>query len=294
MRLLEGPPIPPERRVVAVAHVTRADTGRWRVDLSMSSAVATGKRSLDTDTCSNLAEATALILAIMVDPDRAGLAATRPSASASVSSTGASSSATAPAAPVLSAARPPSASLDRPLRERGVGVSPRWVAGASGLVDFGTLPDTAFGVAVGLAAGVGHLRSEVALNLFPSRTYTFPSTDGFGAQMNLWAPAGNVAYVTNIGRTELAMGGGAQVSYLDATGVKGAAPSLAYSGSVRWPALHAGAMLTTPVVGPVFLRFDADAVAPLRRPTLRIDPIGVVYQPSLLAGRVGAGVEAQF
>jgi hypothetical protein len=42
------------------------------------------------------------------------------------------------------------------------------------------------------------------------------------------------------------------------------------------------------------LRLDADAVAPLQRPTLRIDPVGVVYQPSPLAGRMGAGVEVQF
>ena len=40
LRLLAGPPIGPERRVEAVARVTRAESGRWRVTLSMASAAA--------------------------------------------------------------------------------------------------------------------------------------------------------------------------------------------------------------------------------------------------------------
>jgi hypothetical protein len=138
------------------------------------------------------------------------------------------------------------------------------------------------------------VRSDIVLNILPGHTYTFPSTGGFGAEMNLWAAVGKFAYVTNVGPTELALGGGAQVSHLDARGVKGAAPSVAYSGSVNWPALQAGAVLTTRVVGWVSLRLDADAVAPLQRPVLHIDPVGVVYRPSLPAGRLGAGVEVQF
>jgi hypothetical protein len=177
---------------------------------------------------------------------------------------------------------------------RGVGVTPRWVAGARGLVDTGTLPDPAVGVAVGLAAVVGHLRSDVGLNVFPGRTYTFPSAGGAGAEMSLWSAAGDFAYVIRVGRTELALGGGAEVTYLYATGVKGAAPFVPHSGSVVWPALQADAALTIPAVAPMFLRLEANALAPLRRPTLNIDPIGVVSQQSPLAGRVGAGVEVQF
>jgi hypothetical protein len=161
-------------------------------------------------------------------------------------------------------------------------------------VDLGTLPDTAYGVAVGLAAVVGHLRSDVTLNVFPDRKYTFPTTAGFGAEMSLWTAAGNFAYVTRIGRTELALGGGAEVSDLEARGVAGAAPSIVHQGSEVWPALRASAVLTTPLVAPVFLRLDAGVVAPLRRPSFRVDPIGVVHQPSLPAGRLGAGVEVQF
>jgi hypothetical protein len=294
LRLLAGPPIPAERNVVAVARVTRAETGRWRVDISMSSASAQGKRSLDADTCSGLAEATALIVAIMVDPDRASVAASRPSASANVSSAVASSSSAAPAAPVLSAPPPPVPSRDRPVRARSAGATPRWGASARSLVDIGTLPDTAVGVGVGLAAVVGHLRSDVALNVFPGRTYTFPSAGGAGADMSAWSAAGDFAYVTRLGPSQLALGGGAEVTYLSAMGVKGAAPFAPRSGSLVWPALRADAALTIPTVGPVFLRLEAVALAPLRRPTVDIDPIGVVHQPSTLAGRLGVGVEVEF
>jgi hypothetical protein len=161
-------------------------------------------------------------------------------------------------------------------------------------VDFGTLPDTAFGIEVGLAAIVGHLRSDVALGIFPGRTYTFAQANGAGADMSLWTAAGNLSYVTQVGRTELALGGGAEVTYLHAVGVKAGAPFTSIPGSANWPSLRAGAVLTTPIVAPLFVRLEADAVAPLRRPTFVIEPHGVVHQPSWLTGRFGAGIEVRF
>jgi hypothetical protein len=290
LRLLAGPPIAAERRVSAVARVVRTQGGRWHVDVTMSSEAAQGKRSLEAESCSGLAEATALIVAIMVDPDRAGAAAAAASTSTALSPAAASS------APVTATPRPPSSPSPGtpPSRPRGITLRPRWAAGAWGLVDFGTLPDTAYGVGVGLAAVVGHLRSEVALSDLPGRSYTFPRAMGTGAEMSAWVAAGSFAYVVHLGRTELALGGGAEITHLDAFGVRASPPFQGTPGSGTWPALRAEAVLTTPIVAAVLLRLETDAVAPLRRPTFDIEPIGVVHQPSTITGRLGAGIEVQF
>jgi len=276
LRLLAGPPIGPERRVEAVAHVTRAEGGRWRVTLAMASAAAHGQRSLETDSCATLAEATALIVAIMVDPDRAGAAASAPA------------SPPAPISPASPAANAPS------LRPNGTGVRPRWAAGASGLVDFGTLPAPAVGGALGLAASVRRFRTDVSFGVFPARTYAVSSAADVGAEMSSWSAAGTFAYVTPIGFTELALGGGAEVTHLSAVATRANAPFSGVPGSATWLAPRVGAGITVPIFAPLFLRLDADAVVPLRRPAFVVDPLGTVYRPAAVGGRFGAGVEMQF
>jgi hypothetical protein len=163
-------------------------------------------------------------------------------------------------------------------------------------VDFGTLPDAAYGVSVGLAAVLGHLRSDAAWSIFPGRTYSFSGANGAGAgaDMSFWTAAADLAYVVQVGRTEIALGGGAEVTHIDAAGVNTSAPFDGLRGSRSWPALRAEGALTTPLLAPVFLRLEADAVAPLSRARFVIDPIGVVHQPGALTGRLGAGIEVQF
>jgi hypothetical protein len=277
LRLLAGPPIGPERRVEAVARVTRVESGRWRVALSMASAAAHGVRSLETDSCSTLAEATSLILAIMVDPDRAGAAA---------------SASDSPAPTSESPALPPSHASS--LRPYGTGVRPRWGVGVSGLVDFGTLPAPAVGGAIGLAAIVRRFRADVSFGIFPARTYAVSSAADVRAEMSSWKAAGAFAYVIPIGSTELALGGGGEVTHLSAVETNANAPFSGVPGSATWLALRVGGGITVPIVAPFFLRLDGDAAVPLRRTTFVVDPLGTVYRPAAVGGRLGAGVEMQF
>jgi hypothetical protein len=281
LRLLAGPPISPERRVAAVARVTRSESGRWRVEVSMSSAVARGQRSLEADSCAGLADATALIVAIMVDPDRAGAVAAAPAP-------------TALPTEVTPAPSSPPPQRDRPAPLAVFAPRPRWTASLLGLADLGTLPAPALGGVLGLAAVVGRFRADIAWGLLPSRTYTVSSASGVGADMSLWTASASFAYVAPLGRTELALGGGAEATHVSAVGVSSDTPFVGIAGSAAWPALRADATFTAPIFAPVFVRLDAAGVAPLARPAFVIDPLGVVHRPSVLTARLAAGVEVRF
>jgi hypothetical protein len=296
LRLLAGPPIRPDRRVAANARVVHLATGRWRVDVSMSSATAEGKRSIEASTCSGLADATALIVAIMVDPDRAGAAAAAPK-STTPASPPPPASAPAPTAPTPPPPPPPAPAIapaDRPLPTPAKAEAPRWAMGSWFVVDSSILPSAAFGAAFGLAAMAWHLRADVAFTILPDRTYVVSSESGVGADMSLWAASGKLAYVVPVGPVELAMGGGAEITHISATGVALSAPLVAVSGGATWPSLRAGATLTTRIYKPIFLHIEGDAVAPLERPAFVIDPLGSVHRPSAVTARLGAGVEWRF
>jgi hypothetical protein len=287
LRLLAGPPISPDRHVTAMARVMRLESGRWRVEVFV---MAQGVRSLEAESCSGLADATALIVAIAVDPDRAGAAAYA-----------AAPTALPPVQPEPALAVPPPAAPPAPLASsarlapaRGAAAEPRWSFGTWGLVDSATLPAPAFGGAFGVGALVGRLRSEAAFSVVPGRTYLVSSQPGVGADMSLWVASANVAYRVALGPAEVALGGGAEASHLGAVGVQVTAPVAGVPGSATWAALRADAMLTARIVAPIFFRLEVDAVAPLRRPTFVVDPLGTVHQPAPLTGRLGAGVELHF
>jgi hypothetical protein len=70
-----GPATSAERKdVTARAVVSRAGHGRWQVALTTRVGAWTGERSFSADSCKALADATALIVALTVDPERASLA----------------------------------------------------------------------------------------------------------------------------------------------------------------------------------------------------------------------------
>jgi hypothetical protein len=296
VRLLAGPPIRPDRRVFATAQVVHLATGPWRVELSMSSATAEGKRSVESSTCNGLADATALIIAIMVDPDRATAAAAAPGAS-STSEGGASGSqgATAPATPIATRTATP--------RPAAIGETApfsrlRFSAGAWALLDATTLPAPAYGVGLGAAVTMGRLRFDVGGGFLPDRTYSVSSDPGVGADMRLLSGSGDVAYVIRLANPtsdlDLALGGGVEATYIHAEGVPLRAPVVGVAGDAVWAALRAGATLTAPIYRPVFVHLEVLGVVPLERPPFVINPIGTVHQPWYVSARLGVGAEVHF
>jgi hypothetical protein len=72
-RLLAGAPAPETPPLRARVEVSREIEERWRVSLTTTGAQGTGHRSLTAETCRALAGATALILALAVDPRRVAM-----------------------------------------------------------------------------------------------------------------------------------------------------------------------------------------------------------------------------
>lgn len=118
----EGPP--PPVHMAARAVVERTADDRWLVHLTTVSDGTTGERVVDAASCPSLAKATALILALAIDPERVAAHAPAPSSSSSSSpsspldTTPSSSSSAAPApvpaapAAAASSSAPAPASLE--------------------------------------------------------------------------------------------------------------------------------------------------------------------------------------
>src|SRR6185436_2212514 len=71
-QILHGPiELRPGERLVVRADVTPARDGGWHVALETDNGRRTAKRSLDAASCEELANATALLVAILIDPEAA-------------------------------------------------------------------------------------------------------------------------------------------------------------------------------------------------------------------------------
>jgi hypothetical protein len=136
----------------------------------------------------------------------------------------------------------------------------------------------------------GHLRPALAFALAPARTYTVSPRPGVGADITLWTASASVGYATSLGPVDLALGGGVDVTHIDAIGVDVGAPVAGMPQSGAWPALTADATLEMPLVARSFLSVQIDGIAPLRRPTLVIEPFGDVHRPPVATARLGAGL----
>src|SRR5262249_11866138 len=114
-------------RIVARADVRKVDDGRFRVELSTVTNGSEGHRVIEEKSCKAMAEATAVILAWMVDPN-------------------------AVEAPERTEEPKPEAPVPPPALPRQERPGPKLVLGARAAFDVGTLPSFAAGV--GLDAGV--------------------------------------------------------------------------------------------------------------------------------------------
>jgi hypothetical protein len=159
---LLGADDPAAARVEAHARVERLGDSSWRVHLTTQRDGATGERVVDSSSCRSLADATALIVALAIDPQR--VAANRPSLAAAAGSAS-SPSAPAPAPAPTPAPAPAPAPTPAPTPTPAPAPAPaptpapppaplppsRFSLFAALGGDLGTLPRPAWGVTLGAA-----------------------------------------------------------------------------------------------------------------------------------------------
>jgi len=254
--------------------VQEDESGAWSLELRTTGRDGSGVRRVSAESCRALADATALILALAIDP-------TLPAAN------GASERTATPAQPVVEpAAFATRTSLARP--------AVRFAVDASAVVDVGTLPVVAPGVAATLAAIPGALpalRVEIGAGLFldeaatspPARSGTF-SLRVFGASGCLVAPAR---------RWEIGACAGAELAWMAAEGLYESTLSRVQT---EWAVLRAKARVAYRLSSAWAVRADVGAGLDMSRPEFMSGGYGhgLIFRPARCTGRGTLGLELRF
>ena len=286
-RLLGGAPA--ALPLTAVAEVTH-DDARWRVQLRTRSAENTGDRAIESDSCGELADATALVLAMAIDPARVAATRAAPVASApdagidpltSVKVTPPSTPATAP--PTPAATEPPSAPPRPPPPRKTFAIGPYLLG------DVGTLPNPGVGPALAFAWTPGALRIQLKALFFPANTARLPFSRG--GTFELFGADASGCYEVLLGVFELGPCLGVELGALKGTGfgVNKQTPALAF-----WAAPSVGGAFAWRIGSSFALRLELAALFPLQRPEFVLDGVGVVHRPAAVLGRGGLGAEIRF
>ncbi len=286
-RLLDEPiatEAPP--RFTARASVEQGDDGRWHLRLSM--ALDEAERTLEGDTCEELADATALIIALAVDPVGVAARAGQPAAPHTADETAAVEAPPSPVTPVPRSPRVAAAVVRDP--EAPPSTKTRWRGRASGIVDGMALPRAAPGIAVAGIAELGAGRAELTVAYLFSERATLADRSA-GGDISLLAGGARLCGLPIRGTYEAGacMGFEGGVMMADAFGVT--APG---SGSAPWLAPQVSVLGSYALTDRLALQLALDGLVPLARKRFVLADIGEVYRPPRFTFRAGLGLEVEF
>lgn len=290
--------------VDARARVGRCAGDSWCVRLTTVRDGTTAERVVQSTSCRSLAEATAVILAVTIDPERAPepeKTGAAPGASdAPVSLTPRSRPVPAtPSIELAPAKEMPAASKAEPPSSH-VGI----LAQASS--DLGALPQLAYGFTLGAALMLGDFRLEGYAARWAAPTASGDSLPTTGANVQLTVGGLRGCVVPWRSSLEISGCSGLELGDLHTAASPGTGPMIiggtlltAVAASATpvdrlWVSLTTSARAfwrLTPAFG---LALDIGLALPLRRDALALGPQGTVGEPAWVAGRVSVGPEARF
>jgi hypothetical protein len=236
----------------------------WAADLTTQHAGQTGRRTIEAPTCQAAADAIALILALLIDPDAVA----------------ANSRAPAPAIPSVPESPKPTQ------RELGFLVSFH----AQGRI--GTLPATDLGLGVGLGFAGMRWRTDLrfSYSLRRDRVASLPS--GASGRFNI--TAGSVTECLNLGRRRWRLGPCAAVE-AGRVSVNGFGATAGFSRDALWLALGGGAFVSLALGQHLHAFMEVDVLAPMYRPDYVFQDVpGVVFRAPAVGGRALAEVSWHF
>jgi hypothetical protein len=298
-----------ERRDAAVsARAVVTHGAAWTVTLETELAGRRGQRSIEAASCAALADATALIVALMVDPDavlRARAAEVAPEERTPSGQPSETRAAAAPPAttPTSSPPAPPpsslvSASLTAPVPASRAKRSVDFLVGGFAAGSYGVLPllDAGMGLGLGvegswwrveLRGTYGLRRDQVASAAAPPGAYgrfEVSSANGLGCLRLQGTGHG----------TKVAFGPCVSVE-AGLVSAEGHGTSETTSAATPWFAAGAGAFAAVPLGARVSVPLHVDALASFVRPDFVFRNVeGVVFRAPLLGLRATVGVEVHF
>jgi hypothetical protein len=243
----------------------------WRVRLRTRRGETTGEREIEASSCSGVAEATAVVLALaMVPPD-------------------------------VDEERPPVESVpaSEAPRQSDVAVARKEAAqdahalalGASVATDASTLPSAAIGGSLTAAWTPGRLRVELDARRWVSQSRSLASSAS-GATFTLTSLGGRGCWAALRGKSvDLAPCAGADLHLVSAPGY-GADSNYSPDGS--WVSITGGGLGRLSLSSWLALRVRLEAVVPLARPTFVVRNEGSVHRPPSLGAAASVGLELLF
>jgi hypothetical protein len=298
--LADAPPTAAQVNAHAVV-AERAD-GLWTVRLATDRNGTAGERSFEADSCRSLADATALIVALTIDP--AHVAAVGAASAPAPEPAAPEPAAPEPAAP--SAVPPPLLAPIPPPTLHRAEVEPR--AGGSSLPplrfsldpaidgDVGTLPHLAYGFSLAASVLVGRFRGEVYGAYWPDQTANGPpgTPAGDGGTIELFDGGLRGCFAPLLKRVELSACAGFEAGALHGAGVN-LTPRLTPTGP--WLAVTLDARVVVRLSKVWGIALDAGAAIPLRRDefTFGTGPAApTVHEAGVIEGRGSIGPELRF
>ncbi len=266
-RLLGGEvKLPPGETVEVTAAVTAGQT--WRVDIATGAEAQRSRRSLESASCAELADATALLVALLIDAHAVAVSA--------------------PASPPPAAARPaatvaPQASATA-LR-----------AGVLGTVGLGILPglDAGVGVSVAIVRGAWRFDLRGSYGLRRDQNVSVASPPGAYGVFNYSGGVAGACRLFPRDRIELGACVDVEGGVLSARGYKF---SEELSGRAIWLGLGPAAYVAIRA-GRFSVPVRAALVVPITRPEFVFNygaDTGSVFRAAPLSGRLTVGLELQF
>jgi hypothetical protein len=236
----------------------------WSADLITQHAGQTGHRRIEAPSCRAAADAVALIIALLIDPDAVVANAQVP----------------APEAP--SAPDPPQ--VNRRELHLLIGIH------AQGRV--GTLPgaDLGLGLGVGLAGARWRTFLRWSYGLRRDQVASLPS----GASGRFSIAAGSATECFNVGQGKLAFGpcAGIEAGWVS---VHGFGTTAGFAKDAPWVALGGGGFLSFVMGRRLYASLEVDIVAPLYRPDYVFQDVpGVVFRAPAVGGRALADLSWHF
>jgi hypothetical protein len=246
----------------------------WSVALTTRHAGRTGSRSIAAPSCQSVAEATALIIALMIDPD-----------------------AVAAHAQDAEPAPPPAPSLDADGGPPAVAHSSQpmdWLVGVHTQVSLGTLPgvDVGMGVGVGLHGRRWSMEMRGTYGLRRDQVARSSALPGAYGRFQIWT--GALSGCFNLGTPGVALGPCA-VAEAGVVSAEGYGPIAGAAQRAPWVALGAGGYLSFALGGHVRATLHGDVLLPVWRPAYVFSEVpGAVFRAPAVGGRALASIGWRF
>lgn len=286
--LLGRPPhLPDGRNLKVQVRAERKHDRGWSGTIETRLGTTTGSRTIATESCRAVADATALIVALMIDPDAVAARASPP-ATASPPQEPSRAIRAPPAATDTAVSRAPS-----PSRRD---LAPRFSLGPTVAVDLGTLPRPSYGAGARVGVKVGRSALELGVLASASARATIAGTaPPAGGSFHFWAASLSACPAFAVRRFDI--GACAEIEAVEVKGT-GFGVTAQYENDARWLALGAGAIARLRISPHVAIPFRMGVVAPLGHPTFVLKGVtegqGQIYSPSRAAVRALLAVDVDF